>query len=532
MTRPYSFIHIVLCLGLAATAPAQVGLSVVNSQHNLSSTGPGKVRSSSEQQVCIFCHTPHHASATQPLWNRNVLPQAYKPYASTSLQAKPGQPTGTSKLCLSCHDGMIALGNVVSRNQPITMAQGMTVMPAGRSNLGTDLSDDHPISFRYDAALRAKNPKLKDPSSLTYARLDSNQELQCTTCHDAHDNSNSKFLVMTNSNSELCNACHTPGVTTVAGHRQCAGCHQPHTAPSGPWLLKKAKVAETCGQCHSGGTGANQGANVMADINKSVNHDTSPVVNILDHAKSSPVVADCTDCHGKHTMTKTTATAPLLPGRFGDVPGMNSSGGAVAKAQYEYEVCFRCHGNMQTTTPVSRQFMPVGVLKKFASPAVSYHPVASAGRNSNVPSLLPGWTTASLMYCGDCHGSETGHKAGGTGPDGVHGSGVSALLSGNYNTSIAWTAESATVYALCYRCHDRNKILATSSTPFNYHKKHLGSEVKATCSFCHDAHGSTNPRLINFDTRYVGTNLTYTQTSTGHGRCNGACHGKSHNESY
>ena len=43
---------------------------------------------------------------------------------------------------------------MLSRNQPIAMAGGMTTLPPGhKANLGTDLSDDHPISFKYDAAL-------------------------------------------------------------------------------------------------------------------------------------------------------------------------------------------------------------------------------------------------------------------------------------------------------------------------------------------------------------------------------------------
>src|SRR5690606_17606262 len=123
-----------------------------------------------------------------------------------------GQPTGNSKLCLSCHDGTIALGNVVSRHQPIMMAGGITTLPPGKSNLGTDLSDDHPISFRYDSALVSKNPKLKSPAALhSSVRLDHNQELQCTTCHDAHDNQFGKFLVMANEQSQLCNSCHLMG---------------------------------------------------------------------------------------------------------------------------------------------------------------------------------------------------------------------------------------------------------------------------------------------------------------------------------
>jgi DNA-binding MarR family transcriptional regulator len=42
----------------------------VGTKHNLSVSGPGPIKSTNEQQVCIFCHTPHNASPIQPLWNR------------------------------------------------------------------------------------------------------------------------------------------------------------------------------------------------------------------------------------------------------------------------------------------------------------------------------------------------------------------------------------------------------------------------------------------------------------------------------
>src|SRR5678815_582510 len=138
-----------VCLGHWTLAQGQQ-TSIIDSAQNLSASGPGQIRAVSEQQVCIFCHTPHNAAPIQPLWNRSLPLSAYTVYSSTSLQAKPGQPTGSSKLCLSCHDGTIALGSVLSREQPIAMAGGVTTLPPGATNLGTDLSDDHPISFRYD----------------------------------------------------------------------------------------------------------------------------------------------------------------------------------------------------------------------------------------------------------------------------------------------------------------------------------------------------------------------------------------------
>src|SRR5689334_13211424 len=176
---------------LCAAAPAAFGQSssIVNSKHNLSASGPGAIRAATEQEICIFCHTPHNASPVQPLWNRNMPASAYTIYSSSSLQARSGQPTGSSKLCLSCHDGTIALGSVLSREQPIAMAGGVTTLPPGASNLGTDLSDDHPISFRYDSSLATRDPKIRPPQALPPSvKLDHNQEMQCTSCHDAHNN--------------------------------------------------------------------------------------------------------------------------------------------------------------------------------------------------------------------------------------------------------------------------------------------------------------------------------------------------------
>ena len=101
-------------VGVAALLWAQPALgqalSVVNSPHNLSASGTGSVRSTTEDQVCIFCHAPHNASPIRPLWNRATPVDAYTIYSSPALDAEPGQPTGSSKMCLSCHDGTIAIG--------------------------------------------------------------------------------------------------------------------------------------------------------------------------------------------------------------------------------------------------------------------------------------------------------------------------------------------------------------------------------------------------------------------------------------
>jgi len=519
-------------LTLPTTLPAQTQ-SVVNSKHNLSVSGPGALRSTNEQQVCIFCHTPHNATPVQPLWNRNMPVTAYVPYSSNSLQAKPGQPTGASKLCLSCHDGTIALGSVVSANQPIMMAGGITTLPPGTSNLGTDLSDDHPISFRYDPALVAKNAKLKDPGTLPPSvRLDRDKELQCTSCHEAHDNRYGNFLVMDNSSSQLCNTCHTAGTTTITEHTSCNACHQSHTAPSRAYLLRGQTVTDTCTRCHNGTPAA--GPDVLTDLAKVTHHDTKPSVNLTTDI---PDQSSCNDCHASHTMQTGTAAAPLISPKLGAIAGVSSSGTAVPAAQFQYEVCFKCHADQATTKvrAISRVIVQLNKRFQFDTSAASFHPVESAGRSSDVPSLAPGYTTASVIYCSDCHNSDTSTLAGSSGANGPHGSANAGLLIAPYATADGVT-ESANTYALCYRCHQRSSILSNQS--FSSHSFHV-TDQRISCSICHDSHGISsaqgnqlnNAHLINFDTSVVqpfNGVIAYASTGPRMGTCTLTCHGSIH----
>ena len=90
-----------LAVALAALAGTALG-AVATTKHNLSVTGPGPIKSPTEKQICIFCHTPHNADPRAPLWNRNLDSAAnYTMPSSSTLQATiPQQPDGASKLCL------------------------------------------------------------------------------------------------------------------------------------------------------------------------------------------------------------------------------------------------------------------------------------------------------------------------------------------------------------------------------------------------------------------------------------------------
>lgn len=516
-----------LCSGALGSAPPE---SVVRGPHNLSAGGRGQVTAAGESQVCIFCHTSHTAAPITSLWNRNMRVDGYSIYQSRSLDALPGQPTGSSKMCLSCHDGTIALGNILSRRSGIQMSRGVSRLPAGPANLSTDLSDDHPFSFRYDASLASRDPHIVPPGSLPrQLKLDFNGELQCITCHDVHDNSLGDFLVMDNTNAELCISCHQIADTTLTGHNNCMACHQSHTAPSGPYLLRGRTVAQTCLNCHEGGHPL--APNVGPEFNRLYVHDTGSPVEPSGPASEH---TSCVDCHDPHTMKGATNRAPDAHASFGSVSGVSASGADVHSARYEYEVCFKCHADDSALQPwIFRQITQNNTRLEFSPDAISYHPVQSPGRNPDVPSLRTGWSSASIMYCSDCHASNTSGASGGSRP-GVHGSIYAPLLTNRYDTQNR-ASESPQAYALCYKCHDRNSLLSDESFP--QHSLHI---KQTSCSTCHDAHGISsaqgsstgNTHLMNFDTSVVeplsNGRMEFVDNGILSGACYIRCHGENH----
>ncbi|MBI5969644.1 MAG: hypothetical protein HY884_00610 [Deltaproteobacteria bacterium] len=156
-----------------------------------SNAGAGYLSTGGTTEICVFCHTPHHANnvftgsnpgTKAPLWNKGVASTAsYTSYnaggtnlstAGTDTSMKVGSQ---SLACLSCHDGVSTFDNIVNLSGKGGVTTGgstrgysffdnggtvavSNVMTSSRLNLGQDLSNDHPVSVAYTvgrAGLRA-----------------------------------------------------------------------------------------------------------------------------------------------------------------------------------------------------------------------------------------------------------------------------------------------------------------------------------------------------------------------------------------
>jgi predicted CXXCH cytochrome family protein len=306
---------------------------------------------------------------------------------------------------------------------------------------------------------------------------------------------------------------------------KCMSCHQSHTSADGKRALLLGREEDACYRCHGPGAPREHRdgrladgvtpVDLMLEFEKPSHHpiefpgdhksnERTPETN--PNARRHVLCVDCHDAHG--TLTR-------QPKR----PGFSATPSPTRRFSTEAELCFLCHGaaaNRPATQPdVSRQFA-----------SISYHPVRGPGRGSRVPSLIAPLTTASMMGCSDCHGNDNA-----SGPAGPHGSLYAPLLVRNYQRDDL-QPESPSRYDLCYRCHDRNSILADQSFPL--HRKHVVDQ-RSPCSACHSAHGADAPSLVAFDPNIVQPSKqgvrSFSPVGAGSGSCSLSCHGHDHEAS-
>ena len=172
----------------------------------------GARSSGNRQQLCSPCHMPQQARTAglvAPMWGHETTSASFTTYESPAPNASADRPGGVTKLCLSCHDGTIAIDSFAGLVEPRTIGR--------RGNAGVDLTRHHPVSFVYDSALAVADGELWDPQTTpsglggTIAQdMLRDGRLECSACHFAHGGGRGETLALLKSNSKsaLCLTCH------------------------------------------------------------------------------------------------------------------------------------------------------------------------------------------------------------------------------------------------------------------------------------------------------------------------------------
>ena len=493
----------ILTLALAGTAAAQIQGDVIG-MHDLS---PGSISpiQGPRPGSCTYCHVPHSGNGNlAPLWNQVLSTSTYDTYTSTTYLQRNNQqmPLGSdSGLCLSCHDGTIAVADTVLFGQlPIrgSWLQG--------DDFTTHLQSSHPFSLVKPLvddidliATLVSQGKTGDKTGAVQLIMGN---VECTSCHNPHvqaiDKLSMNFLVRDSSNAQMCLACHDPTRKTIGGNNQanplagwaigahaiatnkvsaqaklgsygtvggnaCISCHLPHNG-QGPARLLRAMNEQDCAACHAGGTNLSPALpDVFAEFRK-ISHPFPNGTNLHDAAEN-PLLnnnrhSTCTDCHNSHGSQQVTSfnVPPLIRISQNGTVGIAIDGATVVNpAVNQYENCLRCHGYSAGKAinpiygylPARSAADPLNVIPQMNASAKSSHPVMHT-RSSGLPqpSLLDtmldfnGGTTngrsmGGQIFCTDCHNADDNREFGRTGPNGPHGSKWWHLLERDYEDSQA-----------------------------------------------------------------------------------------------
>lgn len=485
----------------ARPLPAQVSGDVIG-QHGFGSGGASPVTGTLPGS-CQYCHAPHSGLDVGALWNQTLSTQTYTPYTSSTESGKGNVqpvPGSTTSLCLSCHDGTVAVGLTAVYGQIPTMGSMHS-----SDILGTDLQPSHPVSLvlplkdsiDLNASL-ASQGKTADPTGAVQL-VQGNVE--CTSCHDPHveakDTVARNFLVRDGSSGQLCLACHDPErtmttqVNPLAGwgtsihavspaksansagigsygtvaQNACSSCHVLHNARGAARLLRGPNEQD-CAACHAGGTDVSPAPlNVFAEFAKT-SHPLPSGTNLHDAGETVLLNnnrhATCVDCHSPHASNQTLLFSPpplLRPSQTG-VAGISAVDGVTVlnPALNQYENCLRCHGTSAGKILDSRFGYqplrlvaagdPLNLIPQFSLTASSSHPVMH-DRSSPLPQpslraqmlqldgVTLGRSMGTRIFCTDCHNSDDNREFGGSGPNGPHGSQWTHLLERRYEFSQA-----------------------------------------------------------------------------------------------
>lgn len=231
-------------LALALVGPA-IGGTLVGSKHDM--TGLNRragveamtgLAFNDYRDPCIYCHVPSSVQGkliapggSQILeWNRYLgNTSEMQVYDSDSLHNKIQELGPETLLCLSCHDGSMAVDMVINKPEgwgmknesPLHMRldkgggldkctqchDGTTAHRMDVVVIGRNLMDDHPVGIVYPGLFDNHDffPPASDGRFRNGVRLFRNK-VECASCHDVHNPDIVPFMRV--EPKELCITCH------------------------------------------------------------------------------------------------------------------------------------------------------------------------------------------------------------------------------------------------------------------------------------------------------------------------------------
>lgn len=265
LTTAIALTGLIAVSAYAANNDPQSGIN--GSRHDMNTWAGAGATPDVYGRTCVFCHTPHNARGadadpthvnSKPLWNRADNTWNQSPYGwvtplnisvdgtNYSMVFNDDPLIGPSRLCMTCHDGSIAVDSHLSNGSQA----GTMKLTAARRSFVTNLAVTHPIGFKYSDAITARglgelvpatdgfiaapsaslnsttfntqsrgalaksNVKIADT---LYKAPDGFSYMTCATCHDVHNTVNAKsdtgavynmFLRAREEGSAICLSCH------------------------------------------------------------------------------------------------------------------------------------------------------------------------------------------------------------------------------------------------------------------------------------------------------------------------------------
>ena len=221
MARTLLKFGLVFCGFLVVSTPVPDAQSadIAGTSHDLSATAPGG-------QLCIACHVSHAASSSGLSWNHVLSASTFTWGDATQTIGGTNLPTnirtwsGSSKSCLSCHDGTVEIGKTYN---PATIWNATKI--GGSNKVGPDLAGNHPMAVPYPnngikntyngittGDLVVPTSYVTNPSKVKLFRDPAgganNYGIECASCHDPHVSTYPSFLRDSMTQSALCGDCH------------------------------------------------------------------------------------------------------------------------------------------------------------------------------------------------------------------------------------------------------------------------------------------------------------------------------------